>query len=115
MEFYYHGTEDDVLIIAADGGIDRQTGEEFVDGICDIIEGGVQKVIVDCSRLKYISSYGLGLLLRVHKRAREAGGEVKLADLHGRVFDVLEIMRLDHVFAIYSEVDAALSDFSSGN
>jgi len=33
MEFYYHEMDNDVLIISADGGIDKHTSKEFVEQI----------------------------------------------------------------------------------
>ncbi len=39
MEFYEHEIDNDVLIIAADGGIDRNTSKEFVERIIELVEG----------------------------------------------------------------------------
>ena len=41
MEFYYHEVDNDVLIISADGGIDKQTSKEFVEQILELIDGGM--------------------------------------------------------------------------
>ena len=111
MEFYYHEVDNDVMIIAADGGIDRHTSKEFVDQILELIEGGVTKVIIDCGKLTYISSWGLGVLLRLHKRAKVAGGEVKIADVHSRIVEVLNITHLSKIFGIYPDVSRARLEF----
>ncbi len=111
MEFYYHEDEGDVLIISADGGIDRHTSSQFVQEIVDLIKGGLKKIIIDCDKLTYISSYGLGVLLRVHKRARMAGGEVKIANVHSRVAAVLNLTHLNKIFGIYPDVNRARLEF----
>ena len=111
MEFYCHEVQDDVMVISADGGIDRQTSRQFVDEVCELVKGGMTKLIVDCRQLTYISSYGLGVLLRLHKNAKKAGGEVKLTCLHGPVVKLLEVTGLDRVFGLYKDVESALAAF----
>ena len=107
MEFYYHELDHEVLILSADGGIDHATSRQFVDGLLKLIAAGVRKIIVDCSKLTYISTYGVGVLLRLHKRARAAGGEVKLACVHSRIVSLLHLLRLDRIFGVYPDVNAA--------
>ena len=111
MEFYYHEVDHDVLVIVADGGIDRKTAGGFVEGIHALIEGGIRKIIVDCSELHFISSYGLSVLLRIHKRARQQGGEVKLACIHSRLAGILELLHLNRIFEIYPDVNRARLEF----
>ena len=111
MEFYYHEIDNDVLVIVADGGIDRKTAAEFLDGIHELIAGGIKRIIVDCQHLGFISSYGLSVLLRLHKRARVEGGEVKLACVHSRVVAVLELLHLNRIFEVYPDVNRALLEF----
>ena len=111
MEFYYHEVDNDVLIISADGGIDRHTSREFTNQILELVEGGMTKIIIDCEKLTYISSWGLGVLLRLHKRAKAAGGEVKIANVHNHIIAVLEITHLNKIFAIYPDVNRARLEF----
>jgi anti-sigma B factor antagonist len=107
MEFYYHEVEQDVLIVSADGGLNKDTIGEFIDNIAGLIDAGLSKIIIDCSKLTFISSAELGALLRVHKRMKERGGDVKLAGLSGPVVGVIELTHLDKVFQIYRDVNRA--------
>ena len=111
VEFYFSEVEKDVLIISADGGIDRRTSGQFVENILSLIQGGITKIIVDLDRLTYISSYGLGVVLRIHKRARAAGGEVKLANVHSSVAVILNLTGLNTLFGIYPDVNRARLEF----
>ena len=111
MEFYYHEVDNDVLIISADGGIDKHTSKEFVNQILELIEGGVTKIIIDCGKLTYISSWGLGVLLRLHKRAKVAGGEVKIADVHSHIVEIMNLTHLSKIFGIYPDVNRARLEF----
>jgi anti-anti-sigma factor len=107
MEFFYHETDNNVLILAADGGLNRQTADQFIAELQRLVDAGLRRIVVDCSKLDYVSSYGLGVLMRIHKRMAEAGGEVKLARVGGAVAQLLHAMQLNRIFEMYPDVDQA--------
>ncbi len=107
MEFYAHEIDRDVLILRADGGLNSQTAQQFVEELAALVDAGIRKIIVDCTLLDYLSSYGISVLLRVHARMRKRGGDVKLCGVKGVVNDVLKITNLDHVLHVYADVDRA--------
>jgi anti-sigma B factor antagonist len=111
MEFYYRDTDRDVLILRADGGIDSHNAQEFLSQLQRLIEAGARKLLVDCSGLGYLSSFGITTLIRLHKRMAERGGHVKLAAVKSPLFRLLEITRLNEVFQTYPSVEAALQAF----
>ena len=49
------------------------------------VQLGYRNLIVDRTRPTYISSYGLGLLVRLHKILALPGGDVKLAAIAGGI------------------------------
>ncbi len=114
MDFYYHSSDDEVLVIRADGGLNKQTAEQFIGEIGALIDGGVDKLIIDCERLTYISSYGLGILVRFHKKMVERGGDVKLAGVPGLVAQAMQLARLDRLLNIYPDVESARAAFGNG-
>jgi anti-sigma B factor antagonist len=107
VEFYYHETDRDVLILAADGGLNAETAEQFVRQLERLIAGGVSKVIVDCSNLDYVSSYGVSILVRLHHNLARHGGDVKLANIKSNVVSLLSLLRIDGVLDIYPDVNRA--------
>lgn len=111
MEFYYHDVDGDVLILSADGGINAANSSQFVEELEKVINAGITKLIVDCAKIRYISSSGLGVLLRLHKRMCERGGDVRLAALDSAVVRILEMTRLNRVFHIYATLDDARAAF----
>jgi anti-sigma B factor antagonist len=111
MEIYYHDTDDDVLILSADGGIDSPAAEELVADLAKLVAAGARKLIVDCSRIDYISSYGIAVLIRLHRKLAERGGDVKLAAVDSRVVRLIELLGLDRVLHLYPNVDAARAAF----
>ena len=55
---------------------------------------------VDFSGLDYISSAGLGVLLKTQKRLGESGKSLKLVNLNNHIRDVFVYAGFDAVFAI---------------
>ncbi len=109
MEIYPHETASDVLILAADGGLTRNTSEAFVTELEEFVTAGSRKLVIDCSRLTYISSWGIAILLRLRSVLEKAGGQVKMANVKGAFFRILALSKLDTVFEIYDDIPSALA------
>ena len=115
MEFIPHEIDQDVFVLLADGGINRDNAKVFTEDVESMVANGFNKLIIDCSKLDYISSSGLGTLLVLNKRMKAAGGDVKLCSLKGIVAQALQLIRLDHLFGIYSDLGQARLAFRSGD
>ncbi len=115
MEFIPHEIDQDVFVLLADGGINRDNAKVFTKEIESMVANGFNKLIIDCSKLDYISSSGLGTLLVLHKKMKAAGGDVKLCSLKGLVAQALQLIRIDHLFGIYPDLGQARLAFRPGN
>ena len=111
MEFYYRNVDDGVLVLSADGGLDKGTADQFVGELKKLIESGASKIIVDCTKLKYVSLHGLGTLFRLHRKLADHGGDVKVAAIRGRIAGIVAESRLSSVFHVYPYVDRARRAF----
>jgi anti-anti-sigma factor len=67
--------------------------QSFLDGV-----NGT--VTLDCSRLEYISSAGLGVLLKTQKRLLAADGKLRLAGLKPHIVDIFTYSGFDQLFEI---------------
>lgn len=54
-------------------------------------------MVIDLSRLRFIDSSGLGLMLRVNRWGRQHATDVRFADPQPNVLNVLHLARLDGV------------------
>ena len=107
MEFYYSEVDKDILIIRADGGLNSDNANQFVNELAALIDAGQSKIVVDCSRLDTITSYGLGVLIRLHTKLAKIGGDVKLACVKGVIEKVFKITHLNKIFEMYPDVSRA--------
>jgi anti-sigma B factor antagonist len=60
--------------------------------------GGV--VTVDCARLEYLSSAGLGVLLKTHKRLLGTGGRLRLTEVNRHLQDIFSYSGFDQILEI---------------
>ncbi len=58
------------------------------------------KVTLDCSRLEYISSAGLGVLLKTQKRLMASGGMLRLSGVNRHLKDIFVYSGFDKIFEI---------------
>ena len=67
--------------------------QEFLDSVGD-------DCVLDMSELEYISSAGLGVLLRTHKRLMASGGGLKLIGVNSHIRDIFSYSGFDKLFEI---------------
>ena len=104
---------DDAAVIGLSGDLDLATAPELRTALHEALTERT-KIIVDMSELRFLDSTGLGVLVRVHKKAKAAGGLVAFTSVPGNVVKILEVTCLDRVFPVYDTVDEALADNNTG-
>ena len=68
-----------------------------------------KQLVVDLSRVSYIDSAGLGAIIEAMREVEAYGGKFALAGLQKTVRSIFKMLRLDQVFSIFPDVDAALA------
>jgi anti-sigma B factor antagonist len=71
------------------------------------------RLVFDMSRVEFVDSSIIGALVGLLRRARAAGGDIKLVALTPNVETIFEITRLQRVFSIHASVPAAIEEFGS--
>jgi anti-anti-sigma factor len=108
MEIALHPTGDRHTVIAVTGRLDLTSVGAFRAATGHAIEDGSVNVIVDLQHVDFIDSSGLGALVGEFRRARDAGGDLRIVAPLPEVHELLSLMRLDRVLPPYPTVDAAL-------
>ena len=101
-------THAETAVLVLVGELDRDT----VDPLREALEErlGADRVVVDCSALRFCDSSGLNALLKARLRMREAGGRLELAGIRRPVARMFEITGAQTVFRVYETLDEALSE-----
>ena len=105
----------DALVLALAGRIDNSTTDGLKTGLDSYVaacrtEG--DKLILDFTKVEYISSVGLRVLMLAAKQAREQGGTIVVAALQPVVREIFEISRFNLVFECFGSVREALVKIS---
>ena len=66
-------------------------------------------VVLDMTQVPYVSSMGIGSLLRFRNQIAEGGGKVVVAGLQKNVADTFRLANLERVLPVHATVDAALN------
>jgi anti-sigma B factor antagonist len=102
-----------VRVLALDGYLDAHTAPVFEGAIQEEAQAGNCRIAVDCSRLSYISSAGLGVFMSFIEELREAGGDIKLAAITPKVYQVFDVLGFPALFDIVETVDEAVAKFAA--
>jgi anti-sigma B factor antagonist len=77
----------------------------------ELADKGQKRVVLNLDKVQYIDSSGVGELVKTHTTLRNQGGQLKLANLHKRVHDLLHMTRLSAVFDIHADEATAVQSF----
>lgn len=99
----------DGLCIVPDGEIDLSTSPELRQSLLESIEQKVERIVIDFSAVTYMDSSGVATLVEALQKQRSAGGKMILCALQPKVRSVFEIARLDSLFTIVDDAEAARS------
>ena len=96
-----------VIVLGAVGRLDTQTAPAFEEEVTRSIDAGNHFLVLDFSRLTYISSAGLKLTLRAVQKLRVTGGALAVAAPREQVAQILRIAGYNNFIPITSTVDEA--------
>jgi len=96
-------------VLPLEGEIDLHVSPTVTASLNIMIEKKPKQLVVDLSRVTYIDSAGLAAFIEGMQKVEVYGGKFALAGLQETVRSIFEISRLDQVFRIFPDVDAALA------
>ena len=95
-------------VLPLKGEIDLHVSPSVTASLNAMVEKKPRRLVVDLSDVAYIDSAGLAALIEAMQKVEGYGGKFLLAGLQETVRSIFEISRLDQVFQIFPNVDAAL-------
>ena len=69
------------------------------------------RVLLDFRNVDHLSSAALGMLINANNRVREKNGQLRLCDIKKQILEVFTITKLDKLFKIFPNRQAALDSF----
>ena len=96
--------------LAGTGRLNMVTAPKLRDVVTEAIGNGHNRLVLDMAGTEFIDSSGLGALVGCLKAARQAGGDLRIANVGSQVQMVLQLTSMDRILTPYASVDEAFGD-----
>jgi anti-sigma B factor antagonist len=111
MEIGIDRRGDRVAVVRLDGRLDLSSAPEFKEQIAAVVAGGAVRLVVDLAAVGFIDSSGLGALISGLKTARQASGDLRIANPNEQASMILQLTALERVLYPYPTLEEALAGY----
>jgi anti-sigma B factor antagonist len=94
------------------GGPDQETMQSEIKAL--IKEGHID-VLMNLSKVNWINSTGLGILVSAYHTLKKNDGRLKICEVSSRIDNILNVTQLKLVFDTFDKQEAALASFQAGS
>lgn len=98
-----------VPVLCLAGSLDAHTVTKLEEAIVGRITEGQYLLVFDLSRLEYVSSAGMGLLIGFVDELRHKEGDMIITHVHPNVWKVFQILGFDKLFVFFDTTEAAFA------
>jgi anti-sigma B factor antagonist len=110
MKFETLPIGDTIAAISGAGRLNMVSASALRETVSEALSTGRTRIVVDFSGIDFVDSSGLGALIGCLKSARQAGGDLRIAQPTAQVSMVLQLSNLDRVLKSYSSAEEAYSE-----
>ncbi|PYJ68262.1 MAG: anti-sigma factor antagonist [Verrucomicrobia bacterium] len=96
-------------VLPLEGEIDLHVSPAVTESLNAMTEKKPERVVIDLSCATYIDSAGLAALILAMQKVEAYGGKFFLTGLRETMRSIFQTSRLDRIFQIFPDVDAALA------
>lgn len=107
MEYQLTRHDDIQLVTLQADKIVYANSDSFKTALIDLIRKGGNRILLDLSKVGFVDSRGLGMLISLHK-SLGPGGELGLCAVNESVCKVFEVTKLNRIFTLHPDVDSGL-------
>ena len=96
-------------VLSLEGDIDLNVSPAVTESLNAMIRKKPERIVIDLSGATYIDSAGVAALILAMQDVEAYGGKFFLSGVQETLRSIFETSRLDRVFRILPDVDAALA------
>jgi anti-sigma B factor antagonist len=100
-----------VSVLRVSGYVDTTTSPELERRLQALLREKRFHIVVDLTRVEYISSAGWGIFISEIREIREHGGDLKLAGMIPDVREVFDLLEFENILHAYPDSDLAVASF----
>lgn len=86
--------------------------DELRAAVADLFEQGNRKLVIDLSKVTYLNSTAIGVLVQAHTSYSKNTGTVKLCGINKNINNIFVVSKLTMVFDVRETRDEAVSSFA---
>lgn len=101
--------EPGVSVLCPEGFINAHTVRQFEKELEGLIDAGHYTILINCQRLNYISSAGLGAIMGLIERVRDHGGDILLCSLQENVFSIFDTLGFTQLYRVLADEPQAMA------
>lgn len=106
-------TEGDVVVITLEGEmVGGPDAALLSEKLRELLEQQKNRIVLDMTKVDWMNSSGLGILIGSLTTVRNSGGDLKLFNLSGKLQELLRITKLRCVFEVFDDVEGAIGSFA---
>jgi anti-anti-sigma factor len=95
-----------IQVIQPSGILDSTKTAQFRSTVNEMVNEGVDIVLVDLKDITFVDSSGLGALVIALKTIRAAGGKMYICSVNEQVKILFELTSMDRVFDVFESREA---------
>lgn len=111
MNFLINKEENITTVVVDETRLDASVAPEFKTKMEEIISEGNDQIILDISKISFMDSSSLGAMVAVLK-AMGSHGKLVIQGASGVVLELFKLTRMDRVFTLKENTEAALEAFA---
>jgi len=102
-----------VDVITVDGILNADTNPKFEEILHPISDEKCPRILLDVSKLTYISSASIGCFIGIIRKIRTKGGDIRFSNMTPKVRRIFQLLDMDDFFLFFSDLDEGIASFDS--
>ena len=95
-------------VVSLEGEVDLSRAPSLKWALVDSVDAGYKQLVVDLSRVRFMDSTALSVLVAVN-RSLDAAARLAVVCVNANVLKIFELSGMDGAFAIFPTIDQALA------
>lgn len=108
MEIREKQTSSGATVVELEGMLVLGRESQLVESTVEkLVQDGKKKIIVDLTKVSYVDSSGIGVLVGSFGHCKRGGGAMRLTGVRDNILKIMKLARVDHVLQVDSTLEEA--------
>lgn len=105
--------KENLVVLRLEGRVDATSSPLLERKIASVIELGVKKILMDFSKVDYLSSAGLRLMLSGTKKLKTQEGRLVFSGINDEVMEIIKMAGFEKILDLFSTEREAVKALKS--